>query len=72
MLTIKQEQHLQRIKDRFEADVDAKYRSGAREHGGTLLEHDALWLLEEGMKEAVDQYVYLATLREKLLDERQR
>lgn len=66
-MTIAQEQHLQRVKDRFDLDVDTKYRAGAREHGGTLLDASALWLIEEAMKEAVDQYVYLMTLREKLL-----
>lgn len=56
------EAHLNRIKDAFRKDVDAKYRKGQAEHGGKL------WLkqgmLDHAIEEAIDLYVYLATLRE--------
>lgn len=66
-MTHEQELHLRIIKDQFSQDVDAKYRGGVREHGGNLWEKSPLELTEEAMKEAVDQYVYLATLRGQLL-----
>lgn len=66
-MTPQQEAHLQGIKDQFAREVDAKYRGGVREHGGNVWEMSDLKLVEEGMQEAVDQYVYLSTLRDKML-----
>jgi hypothetical protein len=66
-MTLEQELHLRTIKEQFAADVDAKYRAGVREHGGNLWEMPTVELIDEAMKEAVDQYVYLATLRGQLL-----
>lgn len=66
-MTADQEQHLQRVKDQFLKAVDAKYRGGVREHGGNLWDKAVLELIDEGMQEAVDQYVYLATARENIL-----
>lgn len=65
-MTVSQEQHLERIKARFDAAVDAKYRAGAAEHGGTLLDADALTLIAWAKQEAVDQWVYLDTLEEQI------
>lgn len=59
-----QELHLQRIKDQFLKDVDAKYRKGQAEHGGNL------WLkpgmLDMALDEIVDLYVYMVTLKEQI------
>ena len=63
-MEIKQEQHLQRIKDEFTSLVDAKYRAGQKEHGGTLLEKEGL--LDMGIEEVLDLAVYLLTLKEQL------
>ena len=56
------EAHLQRIKDRFTADLDAKYRAGQEEHGGEL------WLkpgmLEHAYAEVLDLAVYILTAME--------
>ena len=67
-MTPEQEAHLSRIQTSFDVAVDKKYRAGQAEHGGDLFSLSTLTLLEEGMKEAIDQYVYLFTAREKLLE----
>lgn len=66
VMTQEQEAHLRAIKEQFFFEVDQKYRKGVAEHGGNLWELGALELIEEGMQEAVDQYVYLATARANL------
>lgn len=59
-----QEQHLKRIKTNFSNKIDAKYRVGQKEHGGDLIHKDVLGLIDEAIGEAIDQIVYLETLRE--------
>ena len=66
-MTNEQELHLLRIKQEFDLLVDAKYRSGVAEHGGNLWDMDLLKLIDEGMSEAIDQFTYLKTIRDKLL-----
>ena len=61
-----QEAHLQRIKVLFVTEVDSKYREGQAEHGGNLFDLHALQLVENALLEALDQVVYLVTLRDKL------
>ena len=63
-MTPEQEQHLKRIKTNFTSRVDAKYRAGQKEHGGDLMHNNALALIDMTIAEAVDQVVYLETLRE--------
>ncbi len=66
-LTAEQEQHLNRALEAFNVATAAKYRAGVAEHGGNLWEHPPLWLLDEAMKECQDQWIYLFTLRERLV-----
>ncbi len=66
-MTPDQERHLNYIKERFDAQVDSKYRAGQAEHGGNLWELSLLELINHGIDEAIDQYTYLVTIREKLL-----
>jgi hypothetical protein len=61
-----QESHLARVKTEFLALVDAKYRAGAAEHGGELLALPDLTVLDLAIEEAVDQVVYLLSLKENL------
>ncbi len=72
-MTDNQEKHLARVKNRFCLLVDAKYRRGAEEHadehGGELLNAPSVYILELAIEEAIDQVVYLLSLREKLLRE---
>jgi len=63
-MTSEQESHLKRIKSNFASKVDAKYRAGQKEHGGDLMHNNALALIDMAISEAVDQVVYLETLRE--------
>ncbi len=59
-----QESHLQRIMARFSVALSKKYRAGQKEHGGSL------WLkrglLDRAIEEAIDQAIYLMTLREQI------
>ena len=66
MMTPEQEKHLERIKVEFVRLVDPKYRNGQAEHGGNLLDHSAEKLLDSAINEAVDQIVYLLTLRDSI------
>lgn len=66
MMTQAQESHLARVKVGFIELVDAKYRAGAAEHGGELLALPDLTVLDLAIEEAVDQVVYLLSLKEKL------
>lgn len=64
-----QERHLADIKDQFATQVDAKYRRGAAEHGGELLDYTPLVLVGFALDEAIDQVVYLLSIRDKLMKE---
>ena len=59
---LEQELHLQRIKDQFLQFVDIKYSRGQAEHGGQLWLNPSL--LDNAIDEAIDQVVYLLTLKE--------
>jgi hypothetical protein len=61
-----QEAHLERVKKEFVELVDAKYRAGAAEHRGELLALPDLSILDFAIDEAIDQVVYLLSLKEKL------
>lgn len=65
-MTASQEAHLSRVKAEFCLLVDAKYRAGAAEHGGELLDVPALHILDLAIEEAIDQVVYLLSLKERL------
>lgn len=59
-----QEEHLEDIKYEFTRLVDAKYRAGQKEHGGELWRKRGL--INMAIEEAIDQVVYLITLRDQL------
>ena len=65
-MTSSQEAHLARVKERFVALVDSKYRAGAAEHDGELMDVPAIAVLDFAVEEAIDLVVYLLTLKEKL------
>lgn len=62
-----QEQHLNDIKESFESLVDTKFRAGAIEHGGDLLDRSELELVDDAIGETLDQFTYLFTLRRKVM-----
>lgn len=65
-MTPEQEQHLEEILVKFADLTVKKYKKGQEEHGGNLWEKDTLFLLDAAIDEAIDQVVYLLTLRRKL------
>lgn len=62
-----QEDHLLNIKRTFDILVDNKYRRGQLEHGGNLWLNSEEHLLDCAIDEAIDQVVYLFTLKDKLM-----
>lgn len=65
-MTPKQEDHLDSIINDFVDRVSPKYEKGAIEHGGNLWQLSKSELLDCAIDEAIDQVVYLLTLRSKL------
>ena len=66
IMTTKQEEHLQHIKDEFCKRMDKKYRIGQNEHGGDI------WLktgiIDMAIEEIDDLQVYLITLKDQIKD----
>jgi hypothetical protein len=58
------EAYLANLKSEFTADLDAKFRAGQIEHGGNIWEKPGM--LEHAIEEAIDQVVYLYTLRDQV------
>ena len=67
-MTPKQEAHLEFLKQAFASLVDPKYRKGQKEHGGNLWQMGNEKLLDCAIEEAIDQVVYLLTLKAQLYD----
>ena len=65
-MTKEQEEHLIYIKHKFHSLVDPKYRKGAEEHGGNIWDLTPTQLIDNSIEEAIDQVVYLLTLKAKL------
>ncbi len=65
-MTFEQDQHLTKIQTEFSRMVFWKYRQGAKEHGGNLIDMTPLQLLDNAIDECIDQFTYLITLRDKL------
>ena len=63
---MEQEEHLNTIKSAFSFLVNDKYRKGQKEHGGNLFDKTPIQLVDNAIDEAIDQVVYLITLRDKL------
>ena len=63
---MEQEEHLNTIKSAFSFLVNDKYRKGQKEHGGNLFDKTPIQLVDNALDEAIDQVVYLITLRDKL------
>lgn len=65
-LTKAQRDHINHLSLEFTARMSEKYRKGAKEHGGDIFDLNEFVLLDEAIAEAIDQFVYLMTLRSKL------
>lgn len=66
-LNERQLQHLNRLTKKFIADTSVKFRKGAVEHGGDLQDMPILEIVDNALDEVIDQWVYLTTLRERLI-----
>lgn len=65
-MTEQQEKHLSRILEMASTKIEIKYRRGQAEREGNLFDLNQYQLLESAIDEAIDQVVYLLTLRDKL------
>lgn len=61
-----QKDHLRKLKLETNIRLIQKYTNGQKEHGGNLWDMSELELLDNSIDEAIDQVVYLLTLRDKL------
>ena len=68
-MLVRARQHLDHIRLQTCIRLNKKYRAGQKEHGGFLPDLGVSKLLDEAIKEAIDQVVYLLTIRD-LLDGR--
>lgn len=64
----KAQAHLDKILREAHEVISRKYEIGQKEHGGVLPEKSSVFLVNCAVEEAVDQLVYLLTLREQILD----
>lgn len=63
-MTIAQNQHCFSIEEQFKDLLWNKYIKGAKEHGGLLSDQPTTWILDQAIEEAIDQVVYLLTLKQ--------
>lgn len=63
-MTTEQNEHANKIAESTRRKLLFKYAKGAAEHGGNLWENSATWLIDQAIDEAIDQIVYLTTLKE--------
>jgi uncharacterized protein (DUF2249 family) len=61
-----QDLHRQQLIAQFSEIMSKKYEIGAKEHGGNIWELSTEKLLDEAINEAIDQVVYLLTLKANL------
>lgn len=67
-MTLDQKEHRAKIAQEVSVWLHKKYQIGAEEHNGLITDLSADELLEEAINEAIDQCVYLFTLKGKLKD----
>lgn len=60
------ENHLQKVKAETLRMIDSKYRKGQIEHGGVLPLLTTKQLVNEAIEEAIDQVIYLLTIRDQI------
>lgn len=67
-MTEEQAAHTAHLAKVFQKVMTLKYDNGAKEHGGNLWERTPMFLLDQSISESIDQFVYLQTLKDKLID----
>lgn len=65
-MTQEQMAHMEGISTKFALLMSKKYKKGVEEHGGNLWEMPPMDLLDNAIDEAIDQVVYLLTLKRQL------
>jgi len=60
--------HLNKIVNEFTQLASVKYVTGQKEHGGNLWEKEGL--LDMAIDEAIDQVIYLLTLKKQLKNDK--
>ena len=65
----KQIAHSAHIREVFSELQEAKYKTGAKEHGTKLYELDTIWLLKEALNEFIDGFTYVKTAIDQLDDQ---
>lgn len=60
------QEHIRQILGDFSQIASQKYMAGVREHGGHLWEKNGL--IDMAIEEAVDQVIYLLTLKKQIED----
>lgn len=66
IMTIEQKLHVNYLQKEFSDRMAEKYEAGQKEHGGNLWDLQASDLLDNAIEEAIDQVVYLLTLKNAL------
>lgn len=67
-MTPEQNEHVKAIADEFSQLMADKYAKGAIEHKGNLWEVASDKILDYAIEEAIDQVVYLLTLKQQRSD----
>lgn len=65
-ISLKQEDHMNEIIDDFIELMEPKYVKGAIEHNSNIWEYPTDKLLDMAIEEAIDQVVYLLTLKQQI------
>lgn len=70
MLSKKQTDHMSSIAYEFSVLMANKYKEGVEEHGGNLWQMPFEDLLNNAIEEAIDQVVYLLTMKQQYDEEK--
>lgn len=65
-MTKDQEKHVASIMRAVNLRMHTKYELGAKEHGGNLWDLSKEALVDQAIDEAIDQLVYLYTIKQKI------
>lgn len=71
-MTPQQENHLSQTIKAATDLIETKYRAGQQEHGGNLFDLSTTDLLDEALMEVTDLFVYLLTVKNKLIEIKKR
>ncbi len=65
-ITSEQQAHILHLQQMCAKMINKKYIAGAKEHGGNIWDMPNEELLDQALDEAIDQVVYLLTLKDNL------